>query len=303
LAGTKVKAMTMRLGPILLSVLFSSAVISCQKTMEVPEMDANDGSRVRMLASQKSFSYGETTFYVGKNQRENLISPVVKPNEPGKFVAIPAGLYLNSTNGTIDLSKSDAGQAYKIFFVSANGKLADSARIVISGVDYTDGVYNLKSSQPNAGKLTPKYNANAAQFVPVSVTNSFGEDNKGQTKGRLKINSRTGEIDLEASINNGAFGRANPGNGASSEFNIQYRIADRSSRTPNSIKMKLYYFSSESAVPQDLLNTIKEREEIMKRVNAMPVGNTSEAFSNGGTESDLDAFAKPVRPPLIVVIN
>jgi hypothetical protein len=293
----------MRIESIILSVLFSSAVISCQKTLEEPVMNENDGSRVRMLTTEKSFSYGETTFFVGKNAKDNVVRPVVAPRQPGKFVAIPAGLSLNPFTGAIDLSKSDAGQAYKVFFVSTNGKLADSARVVISGVDYNDGIYNLKSPQMSSGKIAPRYNANSSLFVPVSASNSFGLENRGQARGRLVINSRTGDIDIDASLKSGAFGRTNPGNGASNEFNIQYRIADKSVRTPNSIKVKVYYFTDESSIPQELLNTIKEREEIMKRVNAMPVGNTSQEIGDEGTESDLNAFAKPVRPPLILVLN
>jgi hypothetical protein len=289
----------MRLGSFLLSILLSSAIISCQKGMEVPKNEENSDSRVRMLAATNSFSYSNVIFYVGKTKRENLISPIAKPNAPGKFVAIPAGLSLDAATGTIDLSNSDAGQAYKIFFVDRDGNLADSTRIVISGVDYADGIYNLKNSRANNGRLKAKYNANASLDVPVSVINSFGEEGNGGQNRKLAINNITGEIDIAATVRGSAIGRANQNN----EFIVRYRINDRSSRAQNKLKVKIYQFPSEEAVPQDIIDTIKEREEILRRVNAMPVGNTSGGYTDGGTESGLDAYAKPVRPPLIVVIN
>jgi vacuolar-type H+-ATPase subunit I/STV1 len=197
------------------------------------------------------------------------------------------------------LSNSDAGQAYKIFFVDQEGRLADSTRIVISGVDYEDGIYNLKNSRANNGRLKAKYNANASLDVPVSVINSFGEEVNGGQNRKLAINNITGDIDIAATVRGGAINRDNQNN----EFIVRYRINDRSSRAQNKLKVKIYQFSSEEAVPQDILDTIKEREEILKRVNAMPVGNSSGEPTDGGTLSGLDPYAKPVRPPLILVIN
>ena len=285
--------------------------VACSKSSEdgLLMKDVHDRS---MNSSVTNLSYGEEVFYI-KNQRSgNTVSPVSRPSFDGHFTAIPAGLAINRYTGSIDLQNSESGQAYKIFYVNAQGVLKDSVRIIISGVGYQDGVYSLESLSSSFGQTAyPTYNG--GQHLPESLVNNFSaaDDDEdlevSNSSKKLTVHKFSGEIDLKKSVENGFFG-SSLSNGKSERVAIRYRIADKSARKMNKVNLRIYYFENESKVPGDLKRVIAERKMIMDRVNKMPnnVGkNTSEdeVPQDEVTEETLSDFNKPVRPPLIIVVG
>jgi hypothetical protein len=308
----------MRLVSVLTTILLPTLMISCEKSIDATFLE-KDNDRLNKNASVSGLSYGSSLFYLGKNAKENLVSPTSKPGISGKFVSIPNGLSINAATGEINLSRSLTGLVYKVYYITSNGSLADSTKIVISGVDYQDGIYNLSSNQGK--KAVPFYNANRASSVPNVSGNSFDATN---TNGRrLVIDPKNGSIDLQATLLTGSLGGQRPSNGFNDEFSIQYRISDKSNRSTNNIKVKVYYFNTLSDVPESLLEVLATREKIQKRVDVMRFGlsgNTAPADSSetglitegsssliggGSTEDPLeeDLTSYKVRPPLIILIG
>lgn len=291
----------MRLTLLPISLCFFGIFVSCQKNADDLEAAERQDRAARMLAKDQTFSYGSNPLSISETRSENFIKPVIAPDRPGKFVSIPQGLALNEKTGTINLNRSQPGQAYKIFFVEENGVLGDSARIEISGIDYEDAIYALNDNK-NSKVANATFNGrNTPRFSSVINLNSFEVEAQDAGSGSLVMNAKTGDIDIEASLQRGAFRKATRNNQRNDDFTIKYRVVERRSRMSNKLTLKVYNFSGSDSVPDEILQIINERKEIMKRVNAMPVGNSS---GNGevGFESDLNAFAKPVRPPLIVIL-
>jgi hypothetical protein len=296
----------MRKEKLLLAFTVCVLVASCKKGADDELLSKNTKDN-NLHTSVSRLSYGENFFYIKDNNSLNKVSPVSRPSFIGHFTSIPSGLALDRNTGAIDLSNSQPGQPYKIFYIDNNGYLADSVRIVISGLDYVDGIYDSEDNKPNFGKKSTAINGgDQSKPITSSFFNSFlvsyqpsmddSEDNTG-----LSINKKDGSIDLKKSKTNGLFGRK-PENGAYKELVIKYRLADKSARKLNIMKIKLFFFSNESNIPQSIRRIIEERKIIMERVNAMPLpGNTSTTTTGILTEESLDAYAKPVRPPLIVV--
>jgi hypothetical protein len=289
--------------------------VACSKSSE-DELLMKDVHDRSINSSIAALSYGDEVFYPTNQKDENLVMPVSRPTFPGEFVAIPAGLSIDRKTGVIDIQNSEPGQAYKIFYVNSQGILKDSVRIIISGVGYQDGIYNLESISTEFGRSAyPTYNADFR--LPESIVNNFSasdEDDESELNNasrKLKLNKFTGEVDLKSTVDNGFFGH-NPSNGSRDEVIIRYRIADKSARRMNKIPLRLYYFKSETEVPQDLKEILEERAFINDRVNKMPssIGRnvadpdgTGDQTEEGATEASLSEYNKPVRPPLIIVVG
>jgi hypothetical protein len=281
-------------------ILISTLLISCEKSIEDPLL-RKDRAGANRNTSGKRLSYGDAIFYLGKTPNENRVQPVNKPDLQGKFVSIPGGLSLNKKTGEIDLSKSLTGQAYKIFYVTEDNRLIDSARIVISGIDYEDGLYTIARNSKKFGKKAEAY-YNDIKENPLqnSFLNAF--EIVGNNRKNVVINPRTGSIDLEASVEAGLFGSKKPRNGASVEIKLEYKLADRSRRNKNRTELKLYYFEPGAEVPDEIKKTFEMREYIKKRVDAMPPpGWSSTDAPEVGNLIEEDIMAYKVRPPLIVI--
>lgn len=292
----------MRLFSILASLLISTLMISCEKTIEGDFLE-KDSDRINKNTSLRGLSYGNDLFYLGGSASENVVKPVSKPSLQGKFVSIPQGLSLNGRTGEIDLSKSLTGQAYKIFYVSEENRLIDSARIVISGIDYEDGLYRINRNTRKFGKRAEtKYNASNDVSLQNSILNSF--ETTGNKKKQIIMDQRTGAIDLEASLNAGLLGNKKPGKGSNVEFSVEYKLADRSKRVKNKTDVLVYYFDNENDMPVELKQTLEMREYIKKRVDVMPPpGWTSTTDPEEGDPLEEDLLAYKVRPPLIIIVG
>lgn len=300
----------MRLGLILTAISFSAALISCEKAIEEPQLQKNNVRTLKNIALN-TFSYGDNILYLQRSQRRNSVSPVNRPAVDGYFRAIPEGLSIDRSTGVIDLSKSLTGLAFKVFYVSNGGKLVDSTRVVISGIDYEDGIY--KIGEKNLAR--PVYNANLAASI-ASEDVMFDEtdtdedglpDVAGINARGLRVDKKTGAIDLAASVSAGIFGSGSPVSGSTRDFSFFYRIKDASNRSLNKIDVKVFYYKTIQEVPASLIELLKKRQALDARINKMPTpGFTSETnLLNSTTDplSDLDAYGAPRRPPLIIIIG
>lgn len=299
----------MRIGKILTPMYVILIGISCSKSSQEGVL-LKDVRNRQKNSSVSSLSYGNNIFYVTGDRKNDVVSPVLKPNYPGHFTSIPSGLSINRKSGTIDLQKSEPGQPYKIFYIDKDGKLADSVRIVVSGIGYNDGIYNLQILNGDFnGNLHANYNS--GEKVPQSLVNSFTVSNvpvNNVVSGKnLRVNRLTGEIRIKESKDDGFFTKNNP-NQNHDVVEFRYRISDRSKRRLNNIRVNLYYYSRERDVPDELKRMVEERKMIMNRVNAMPSPGVERKNSEGTspedlTEETLSNFNKPVRPPLIIVVG
>jgi len=309
-AATYKKFSIMRLAIVLSAAALCSVWVSCEKAIEEPGLLKKNANTQMNIASSK-LSYGETTFYLGNDPSKNIVRPVNVPKKSGYFKSIPNGLEIDSASGAVDLTRSLSGLAYKIFYVSNAGKLLDSTRFIVSGIDYEDGIYELGTQN----EAQPFYNANKTMRI-ISAQSDFDEtDLNGDgiedvtpvSNKNLVINKKTGAIDLEKSIRKGLLGK-NPENGATGDFTIYYRVKDGSKGSINKLDVRVVYFKKRKNVDASLTNILTTREGIDKRVNKMPTpGFTSETEQigdlTGDPLGDLDAFGKPRRPPLIIIIG
>lgn len=301
----------MRLAFVISAATLCTIWVSCEKAIEEPTLLLKNTNAQMNIASTK-FSYGEITFFLNSDPSKNTIHPVSIPKKAGYFKAIPNGLAIDETSGAIDLSQSLTGLAFKIFYVSNSGKLLDSTRIVVSGIDYEDGIYDLSKQR----EVQPFYNANKtiritgidSDFDETDLNGDGTDDVDGVFKKNLVINKKTGAIDLKKSIRNGLLGKR-PLSGANGNFTFYYRVKDGSKKTLNKLEVRIVYYKKRNEVPSALTDILSTREKIDKRVNKMPTpglsGETTD-LGNGNTGDplgELDAFGKPRRPPLVIIVE
>jgi hypothetical protein len=254
---------------------------------------------------------------------------VSKPTAAGYFKAIPLGLTMDTVTGNINVTQSETGLRYKVYYVSPTGVLLDSVKLVISGIDYKDAIYEIAST-PNAYDTAfPIYNArpeiplpcgdddedddgdiddddNACVFDETDLDDDGNDDIPGVIQDKLLVDIKKGTIDAEASFHAGIFGSSNPANGLSKDFTFYYRLQDASNRALNKITVRVYHFKKRSDIPQVLLDTINVRNNIAIAVNNRSSGNVTNTASSGqafNSFSLAEYAAKPKRPPIIIIVS
>jgi hypothetical protein len=123
------------------------------------------------------------------------------------------------------------------------------------------------------------------------------------------VNVGDGQINLAQTVRNGVFG-ATPSNNDRHEFELDYRVNDKSGKALNTLRVKLYYFDQMSDVTQEVYDIIDSRQGTI--LDASPVFNSnfpipvSRTASNSVTQTQ-GKTAKP-RPPAfygrtLIVLN
>jgi len=288
--------------------------------------------------SKVRISYGDTLFNL-RNQPGNItISPVSKPTTAGYFKSIPAGLAIDSVTGIININQSETGLRYKIYYVATSaGTALDSVKLVISGIDYRDAIYEIART-PNAYDTAfAIYNArpelvlpcgdddedgdgdlddddNQCVFDETDLDDDGNDDIPGVIQDKLLVDIKKGTIDLEASFQAGIFGSSDPANGINNDFTFYYRLQDASNRALNKITVRIYHFKRRSDIPQTLMDTLNLRNQIATAVNSRgtipavrPDMEEVSASSSGLLISRLANMeyyaAKPKRPPIIIIVS
>jgi hypothetical protein len=313
-------------------------IIGCQKDFSELENNNNPlaDDEVASTSSSSSssstprLSYGDTLFYL-RNQAGNYIIPAVsRPNVAGRFKAMPKGLALDTITGNINVTQSETGIRYKVYYVSPTGTSLDSVKLVISGIDYKDAIYEIAAT-PNAYDTAfPIYNArqgiplpcgdddedddgdlddddNTCVFDETDLNDDGNDDIPGVIQDKLLVDIKKGTIDVEASFHAGIFGSSNPPNGISKDFTFYYRLQDASNRALNKITVRVYHYKKRADIPQALLDTINIRNNISAAVNSRlsnNVTNSNTSFTGQLYSSRLAEYAtKAKRPPIIIVVS
>ena len=226
-------------------------------------------------------SYGESVFYVSHQSSDLLVGPV--HTATGTYSAFPEGLELDRSTGVINVSRSEAGMRYRISFQGAQGDTSN-AFVVISGINFPDKYYRLSDADSVA---FPVYNADPSRPMPAGI---FDEDKVANNSG-CAMRTNNGQINLKESVRNGLFG-STPKNDTRKDFEVKYRLDDKSGKALNKIKILLYYYDTMSDVPADLQQTVREHQAMTFQPDNTPIISTPIASIAG----------KP-RPPCIIVIG
>ena len=309
-----------------LLILITVFIYSCQKEFtptlkeEQKPTSSNSTTPSGNTSTGQRLSYGDTLFYLPNQPGNYTVSPVSKPGMRGYFKSIPLGLALDSTTGSINVSQSLSGMRYKIFYIDSANRKADSVKIVISGIDYRDAIYELASTATTYDTAFPIYNArpelllpcgdddedddgdlddddNQCVFDETDLDNDGNDDIAGVIQDKLLVDIKKGTIDVEASFYAGIFGSSNPANGVMKSFTMYYRLQDASNRALNKITVQVYHYRRRSDIPQSLLNTLQLRNNIARAVNARTVSRQE------STIEGVDEYAKPRRPPIIIIVS
>lgn len=268
----------MKTGTALLTLLITGILlVSCAKSGNQSSIaGSNNGNTVKL-------SYRDSVYYI-TTQNNYIVSP--DEQQTGKYFSFPDGLSLNENTGAINVSKSDAGLKYRVSFAASGKTDTVSTFILISGINYIDGFYNLSTAD---SILKPVYNANKSLGIPgINNGTTFDVGSNCNSQG-CKVNTVNAEINLAQTVRNGVFGTT-PSNNDRHEFVMTYRINDNSAKFDNQINVKLYFFKTMNDVTQEAFDIIASRQGTI-------IGPT-----NLTTASLASRPAKP-RPPCIFIVG
>jgi hypothetical protein len=245
--------------------------------------------------------YKDSLLFDEKGDGKEFIVKVDKKPGTGKFYSWPVGLSIDSITGSINVTNSQGGYRYTVGFVKAGTKDTCLQDIIISGATYKDGVYVLGNNDTLA---LPYFNGNPAAGAICDQSgdddyqdnNGHGngndkcefdaEDHQGK-KGRanskhVKVRTVSGAINLKKTLEEGAFGSANPSNGQGIMVPIYYKLNDKGQKALQKVNVQVLYFNSQNEIPLSLVDYINRRKvRSESRTLITPDGNP--------------------RPPLIVI--
>jgi hypothetical protein len=233
--------------------------------------------------------YNDSVFYV-QNANDYFVNPVIV--KKGTFSGFPDGLDIDQNTGVINVNKSETGLKYKVSFVPADGADIISSSIIISGINYTDKIYNLSLNDSIAA---PVYNANKSLAIPGANGNIF-DASGGCKKVGITVDPNNGIINLAKTIRNQGIDT-----GSTAEVKLVYKINDNSHGAPNGINVKIYFYRTANEVPQYLKDLLIERKTTILASYSIVGPITRSRWLNGLTLRAA-APARP-RPPCIVVIS
>lgn len=271
----------------------------------------NPATAAATISICDKFAYSDTIFFPAELPSDYIIKPINKLT--GTYGAYPDGLKINPTNGNIDITESETGLKYIVWFVPGGSTDTCKKYLTVSGINYTDSIYVLAN---NPGVAMPVYNAN-----PLKATDCRGgcefDDGHDDDDGDgfadeppageqvipqgIAMNKSTGAINLKKSILNGALGK-NPASGTYKDFILNYRISDKSAKALNKIGFRMYFYKTKAEIPASL------KKELAAKKNLVLVDDDSSADDHAivsvGTTSTTGrkgAGEVKCRPPYIIV--
>ena len=228
---------------ILLTALTGN-IVSCKK--------ASTTDPVPVPVARFSIKYADSVLYVKTGATDYIVNPLEA--KAGTWSAFPDGLSIDPVTGAINVSKSETGLRYRITHISTTHDTT-SALVVISGINYTDHFYRLSTGDSLA---TPMYNAVANSTLPTS--GSLFDDGNGANSGGCSIKTDNAKINLAQCVRNGIFGNT-PQNDVRKDFEIVYRLNDKSGKSQNKIKVRLFYYKTMADVAPDVLQLLQDRQQ------------------------------------------
>jgi len=269
-------------------LVFLCVLASCSKN--------NDATGGNTLPPGFKLSYGDSIFYLQNQATDYVITPVASALT-GTYSGFPEGIDIDTKTGAVNVSKSEMGLRYRISFLPDAGKDSVSTIILLSGINFLDGFYKLNTAD---SILKPVYNGNIANAVPGVNNGSVFDEGSGCNSNGCNVNTGSGSINLAQTVRNGVFGPT-PVNNDRHEFQMNYRINDKSGKSLNTLKVKLYFFNSMADVTQEAYDIIASRDGTIFR-SAGAGASTTDVFT-GATARVFNASraAKP-RPPCIFIV-
>lgn len=244
--------------------------------------------------SNYALSYGDSIIYLKATGGDHIVSPVIPM--AGKYEGFPEGIQLNDKTGEINVSKSETGLRYRITFVPEGSIKTYTTVVLLAGVNYLDAFYFLSKNDTISKAV---YNGDLARAVPVSAGKTVFDIGLGCNNEGIAVNTENGNINLMQTIRNGFFGKY-PDNDSRQEFELKYKIDDKSQQAGQAVKIKLYYYNTMADVPQKYFDLLKDREgTILWANNTNPAG---ELISGIAGVAGVQREAKP-RPPCIFIIG
>ena len=271
-------------------------------------------SNAVMLSPCDSFAYADSIFYPEELPNDFIVKPKFKLT--GTFGAYPDGLEINPNNGNIDITESETGLKYLVWYVPFGRQDTCKKFITVSGINYVDSIYTLTSTDP--GIVKPVYNAILLKPTDCNGNCEFDDgpdDDDGDgfadepIAGQevipqgIDMNKSNGNFNLKRSLKNGALG-INPQNGSVKTFRLNYRIADKSSKTLNKIGFRLYYYKTKADIPAKLLQQIEAKKKLVL-FNETDTDPYKVAYTVSSTTNSVvaknGAGETRCRPPYIIV--
>ncbi len=270
---------------MLLFACLIGIVFSCRKT--------NNSNSGLVVAPGFNLSYGDSVFYLQNQASDYIISPTEA--SAGQYSGFPEGIEIDTKTGAINVSKSETGLRYRITFKPAGSTDSLSTVILISGINFLDGFYRLTTADSIA---RPLYNANSTTTIPGVNNGSIFDEGSNCNVAGCNVDESIGTINLAQTVRNGVFGSV-PSNNDRHEFQMNYRINDKSKKALNTLRIKIYYFDSINDVTQEVYDIISSRQgTILGSISSnMSVVTTNSLNKTTGVNKP----AKP-RPPCIFIL-
>lgn len=276
----------MHLTKLLTGFLLLSILSSCEKDI-IPSNEPLAGGDRRLRTNACSeFAYADDTFYLNSKVTKYIVRPITSLK--GTFGAKPYGLVIDPNTGAINISASETGLTYTVFYVKAGTTDTCTRNLTIAGIDFANSLYDLSKNDTLA---TPSFKGIAQSMVGTSSSNfdvvsGLMNTHTLQSVG-ISINSKTGSVNLKKTLSSGLLG-TKPANGSSVTVRLYYRINDASQGALNHIDLRFTYYSKISDIPDSLLS------KLGVATKQSSAGARSSADGGGG--------AKP-RPPEIVIVG
>jgi hypothetical protein len=296
-----------RLRPLVVSAVLLSG---CSKSLTHTGSDLSTGtsyqpSSILTTDASLSPSYGDSILYVQGAGRSAYLFKPVNMLLNGTFVSWPKGLAIDPVSGEIDVLQSEPGARYNVGFVNAATGDTAYRQVILAGITYQDGIYDLSSANTT---LQPYFNADAA--APGAASSLFDEEGIAGSQ-KLIVNTQNGAIDLKASVEQGLFGDQPP-NGDSREVSIYYRLNDQSHMSLLKTTIEVYYYNTISDVPLAMIETCRYSQSAFRHTSSHPEltegtgGSTT--TTSGGTApvtkpAPVPAPPAPARPPQVIIVN
>ena len=304
----------MKLSTLITIAALPAALVSCKKE-NMQTGTASIATDADMMAYAMSsvcdaFNYPDSVFYPAELPNDYIVRTVNPLN--GTFGAYPDGLEINRVNGSINVSESETGLRYIVWFIASGTTDTCIRYITIGGINYMDSIYVLGQKQETA---TPVYNADR-RLQPACDGGCEFDDGPDDDDGDgiadeplagqevipqgIEMDKTTGAIHLKQSLLNGALG-TNPTPGTFKDFVLNYRIGDGSAKALNRIRFRLIYFKNQSQIPPALLTAFMAKRKKILYNDVPPSFTTIPAITFDNTvqkERELKC-----RPPYIIVVQ
>jgi len=251
-------------------------LIGCHKSMDEEVLVVPYPLHPVMNCSYSPY-YGDTLVCLPNgNGADYIVSPVNSPGA-GRYYSWPVGMIIDHYTGAINVTQSEPGMRYMVGFVKQGSTDTCLTPLIVTGMSYMDSVHVLSDSQNTS---SPYFNADPNLFSACASGNCQIDINGQVTNKNIAINKTTGVIDLQKTLDQGAFG-LNPVNGDYIEVTLTYKINDGCTKGVQKMKLKFMYFNSKAQIDVALIN------EVLSKQASIRGGNTNTSY-------------KP-RPPLIII--